>query len=66
MLYVLNKTQKCKINSRVQQQKAKENATNLRLQSELQRMEGRAAEKISRYQAAGTLLTNTGAILSMK
>ena len=51
-------------NSRVQQQKAKENATNLRLQSELQRMEGRAAEKISRYQAAGTLLTNTGAILS--
>jgi hypothetical protein len=53
-------------NSRVQQQKARENATNLRLQGELLRMEGRAAQKISRYQAAGTLLTNTGAILSMK
>lgn len=53
-------------NSRVQQQKARENATNLRLQGELARMEGRAAQKISRYQAAGTLLTNTGYILSSK
>jgi mannitol-specific phosphotransferase system IIBC component len=51
-------------NSRVKQQQAKEVATNLRLQAQLKRMEGKAAREISKYQAAGTLLTNTGYIIS--
>ena len=50
-------------NSRVKQLQAKEVATNQRLEAELTRMEGRAARTISRYQAAGTLLTSAGALL---
>ena len=50
-------------NSRVKQQQSKEVATNERLKAEIARMEGRAARTISRYQAAGTLLTGIGAAL---
>ena len=50
-------------NSRVKQLQAKEVATNQILEAELTRMEGRAARTISRYQAAGTLLTSAGALL---
>ena len=50
-------------NSRVKQQQSKEVATNERLKAEIARMEGRAARAISRYQAAGTLLTGIGAAL---
>lgn len=50
-------------NSRVKQQQSKEVATNERLKAEITRMEGRAARTISRYQAAGTLLTSAGALL---
>tara|TARA_R100001126_G_scaffold9371_1_gene4765 strand:- start:234 stop:713 length:480 start_codon:yes stop_codon:yes gene_type:complete len=50
-------------NTRVRKQQADEIATNLRLDAQLKRMEGKAARIISKYQAAGTLLTNTGMIL---
>ena len=50
-------------NSRVKQQQSKEIATNERLKAEITRFEGRAARTISRYQAAGTLLTGIGAAL---
>ena len=52
-------------NSRVKQQQSKEVATNERLKAEIARMEGRAARTISRYQAAGTLLTGIGAALKL-
>lgn len=41
-------------------------ATNQRLQGQLQRMQGKAAREVSKTAAMGTLLTNTGQILSMQ
>ena len=54
-----------KYNTKVKQNEKKEVATNMRLQAELKRYEGRARAKAGRMQAFGTLLSGAGKIYSM-
>ena len=54
-----------KYNTKVKQNEKKEVATNMRLQAELKRYEGRARAKAGRMQAFGTLLSGAGKIYAM-
>lgn len=52
-------------NTKVKQNEKKEVATNMRLQAELKRYEGRARAKAGRMQAFGSLLSGAGKIYAM-
>ena len=55
-----------RLQSEVKRQEQFEVATNQRLNAQLQRMQGKVAREVSKTQAMGTLLTNTGQIISMQ
>ena len=55
-----------RLQSEVKRQEQFEVATNQRLNAQLQRMQGKVAREVSKTQAMGTLLTNTGQILTMQ
>ncbi len=55
-----------RLQSEVKRQEQFEVATNQRLNAQLQRMQGKVAREVSKTQAMGTLLTNTGQIIAMQ
>ena len=55
-----------RLQSEVKRQEQFEVATNQRLNAQLQRMQGKVAREVSKTQAMGTLLTNTGQIITMQ
>ena len=55
-----------RLQSEIKRQEQFEVATNQRLNAQLQRMQGKVAREVSKTQAMGTLLTNTGQILTMQ
>ena len=53
-------------NTKVRQNEKIESATNMKLQAELKRYEGRAQLKAARAKAFGTLLSSAGSVYGMK
>lgn len=53
-------------NTKVRQNEKIESATNMKLQAELKRYEGRAQLKAARTKAFGTLLSSAGSVYGMK